>query len=433
VKAVAFESVSKSYPIYDSPRGRLAELLSFDTCSRHRDFLAVDNLSFEVARGEVFCIIGANGSGKSTVLQIVAGVLRPSAGDVRVVGRVAALLELGAGFNPQFTGRDNVYLNGTVHGLSRREIDRRFKDIEAFAEIGDFIHRPVKTYSSGMVVRLAFAVAISVEPEVLIVDEALAVGDTYFRHKCMRRVHELRARGTTILFVSHAGGDVKAIGDRALWLERGRAMAIGEVDDVLNRYLAAMDRGMDTGMEASPAPASSGRQPARVEPVRTIANVDRRHGNGRAGILGIAILSEFGDPLHLMAAGHRTLVRISVAAHVALANPEVGFVMRNHLGIEFSTASTSCRADGGAPLKPGEIVTVDFLLETPELYPGSFSFSPFIREARDAAVADWAVLDWIDNAVTVQMARGDGPVYGYFQLPCRIEVNARLHAEPEIA
>jgi hypothetical protein len=209
-------------------------------------------------------------------------------------------------------------------------------------------------------------------------------------------------------------------------------MAIGEVDDVLNRYLAAMDTGMDASQNGNGSVPAKARS-ARVEPVRTIANVDQRHGDGRAEILGIAILSEFGDPLHLMAAGHRTLVRISLEAHSPLDQAEVGFVMRNHLGIEFSTASTSCRANGGAPLKPGEIVTIDFLLDTPELYPGSFSFSPFIKEGRDGAVADWAVLDWIDNAVTVQMARGDGPVYGYVQLPCRIEVNARLHAEPEIA
>jgi ABC-type polysaccharide/polyol phosphate transport system ATPase subunit len=429
VNAVEFNGVSKAYPVYDSPRNRLVELLTFGAYSRHRKFLALDNLSFTVAPGEVFCIVGANGSGKSTLLQIVAGVMSPSSGEVRVAGRVAALLELGAGFNPEFTGRDNVYLNGTVHGFSKREIDRRFAEIETFAEIGEYIDRPVKTYSSGMVVRLAFAVAISVEPEVLIVDEALAVGDTYFRHKCMRRVHELKARGTTILFVSHAVADVKAIGDRALWLERGRLMALGGVDDVVERYLAAMDTSSGNG--ADPARAKLPMQ--RIEPVRTIANVDHRHGNGAARILGIALLGEFGDPLHLMAAGHRTLVRISVEAHARLAHPEIGFIMRNHLGLEFSSTSTSASGNAPASLEPGEIVTVDFLLDTPELYPGAFSFSPYVRDRE-------AIADWIDNAVTVQMARGEGPVYGYVQLPCRIEVNAHWpagnphsgHAEPSI-
>ena len=165
-------------------------------------------------RGETFCVIGENGSGKSTFLQIVAGILQPTTGIVEVHGRVSALLELGAGFNPEFTGRQNVYLNGAILGLSTRQIDERYGAIAEFAEIGDFIDQPVKTYSSGMVVRLAFAVAINVDPEILLVDEALAVGDIYFRQRCMRKVHELRSRGVTILFVSHAIGDVKAIGDR---------------------------------------------------------------------------------------------------------------------------------------------------------------------------------------------------------------------------
>src|SRR5437868_938312 len=170
---------------------------------------------------------------------MVAGILQPSAGTVSVSGRVSALLELGAGFNPEFTGRDNVYLNGSILGLTSRQIDERYHEIESFAEIGDFINQPVKTYSSGMVVRLAFAVAINVDPEILLVDEALAVGDIYFRQRCMRKVHELRSRGITILFVSHAVADVKAIGDRVLWLEHGRAMGIGDTDIVLSAYLAA--------------------------------------------------------------------------------------------------------------------------------------------------------------------------------------------------
>src|SRR5579872_4751077 len=231
--AVRFENVSKSYPIYDAPGDRLKELVTFNRLEFHRNFWALHDASFEVRRGETFCVIGENGSGKSTLLQLVAGILQPSSGTVAVEGRVSALLELGAGFNPEFTGRDNVYLNGSIMGLSTREIDARYKDIEEFAEIGDFIDRPVKTYSSGMALRLAFAVAINVDPEILIVDEALAVGDAYFRHRCMRRVQELRARGLTIIFVSHSMADVKAIGDRALWLRHGQAVAIGNVETVV--------------------------------------------------------------------------------------------------------------------------------------------------------------------------------------------------------
>src|SRR5246127_5514639 len=237
--AIRFEKVSKSYPIYDSPGDRLKELVTFNRREFHRNFWALHNVSFDVDRGETFCVIGENGSGKSTLLQLVAGILQPSSGTVEVNGRVSALLELGAGFNPEFTGRDNVYLNGAILGLSTREITERYKHIEEFAEIGDFINRPVKTYSSGMVVRLAFAVAINVDPEILLVDEALAVGDIYFRQRCMRKVHELRSRGITILFVSHAVSDVKAIGDRALWLDHGRMVELGEPERVISKYLAS--------------------------------------------------------------------------------------------------------------------------------------------------------------------------------------------------
>ena len=232
----------KVTPSMKSPATAFKELLSPRRRSHHRDFLATPWIwSFSIQRGEVFCIVGENGSGKSTALQLIAGIAQPSTGEVRAIGRVSALLELGSGFNPEFTGRDNVYLNASILGLSKREIDRRYKAIEEFAEIGDFIHQPVKTYSSGMAMRLAFAVAINAWiPEVLLVDEALAVGDTYFRHRCMRRVHELRARGVTIVFVSHALADVEAIGDHVLWLEHGRAIAMGETSVVVPLYLAAM-------------------------------------------------------------------------------------------------------------------------------------------------------------------------------------------------
>src|SRR5882724_3635852 len=238
--SIEFRSVSKSYAIYASAADRLKELVTLNRANFHRDFWALRDVNFEVVRGETFCIVGENGCGKSTLLQICAGILQPSSGTVNVNGRIAALLELGAGFNPEFSGRDNVYLNAAILGFSAKEMDHKFADIAEFAEIGDFIHQPVKTYSSGMVIRLAFAVAINVDPEILLVDEALAVGDIYFRQRCMRKVHELRQRGVTILFVSHAVSDVKAIGDRAMWLDRGRMIAIGEPDKVVAKYLAAM-------------------------------------------------------------------------------------------------------------------------------------------------------------------------------------------------
>lgn len=407
MNAVEFDRVSKSYSIYEAPGDRLKELAFFGARSFHREFRALRDVSFSVRRGEVFCIIGENGSGKSTSLQLMAGILEPTAGEVRVNGRVAALLELGAGFNPEFTGRENVYLNAAIMGLSKREMDSRYPAIEEFAGIGDFIHQPVKTYSSGMVVRLAFAVAIHVDPEILLVDEALAVGDTSFRHRCLRKVHELRARGVTIVFVSHSVADVKAIGERALWLQHGEAVAMGDADSVVAQYLAAMSE------SAGPATERT------VRVVESIPNIDHRHGDGRAKILGIAILNEFGEPLHMMEPKSRIVVRISLRAHDDLRRPDAGFMLRNHLGLDF--AQTSAVGEGHAlpPMRAGDTVTVDYRLDIPELYPGAFSFSPWVRDEVD-------ICDWIDNALTMQMGRGALPVYGYLHWPCRVEMDAAM-------
>lgn len=425
MNAVEFQGVSKSYSIYDSPGDRLKELLSFNRLKCHQDFWALHDIGFEIRRGETFCIIGENGSGKSTLLQMVAGILQPTRGSLTVNGRVSALLELGAGFNPEFTGHDNVYLNGSILGLSTRQIDQRYKDIEDFAEIGAFIDQPVKTYSSGMVVRLAFAVAINVDPEILLVDEALAVGDIYFRQRCMRKVHELRARGVTILFVSHAIADVKAIGDRALWLEQGRLREIGETDRVVGKYLAAMVE-KDSAylmLKSSPERARTGPRVRAPEVVEHIPNIDHRYGDGRAEILGIAVLDAQGEPVQLLEPSQRITVRISVRARAEVAQPIVGFMMRNHLGIDFSGTNTAREGYDLPAMMPDDICTVDFHLEMPELYPASFSFSPAIA---DGTLLGYQMCDWIDNAIALQMGHSPGEIYGFLRLPCRVEVNARL-------
>jgi lipopolysaccharide transport system ATP-binding protein len=425
IPMISFRAVSKSYPIYDSPGDRLRELLLFNRRSFHKDFWALRDVSFEVERGATFCLIGENGSGKSTTLQLIAGVFPPSRGEVKIGGRVSALLELGSGFNPEFSGRDNVYLNGAILGLSTKEIDRRYQAIADFAEIGDFINRPVKTYSSGMIVRLAFAVAINVEPEILLVDEALAVGDVYFRQRCMRKVHELRARQVTIVFVSHSMNDVKAIGDRVLWLENGQVVEIGPPESVVSKYLLHMME-KDTaylklrGSQSRPAGSTPVTAPEIVE---TIPNIDYRHGNGAAAIIGIAVVDATGAPASLIEPGGQIIVRISARAKAPLDSPIVGFMMRNHLGVDFSGTNTAREGHRLPPMAPGDVVTVDFHLTLPELYPGHFSFSPAIA---NGVLHAYEICDWIDNAVTVQMGHSDGEIYGYVRFPCRVEVNGRL-------
>jgi ABC-type polysaccharide/polyol phosphate transport system ATPase subunit len=368
--------------------------------------------------------VGENGSGKSTLLQIVAGILAPTAGRIHVGGRVSALLELGSGFNPEFSGRENVYLNAAILGFSSAQIDRVYRQIEEFAEIGDFINQPVKTYSSGMVVRLAFAVAIHTDPEILIVDEALAVGDIYFRQRCLRKVHELRDKGITILFVSHAAGDVKAIGDSAMWLDHGRVREIGSADKVVSSYLAAMVEKDSTYLQHREPPArqSAGRVTA-PEVVTTIPNIDSRHGDGKASILGIAVLDEYGRPLPILQPGSPAIVRISIEAKEAVALPNVGFMLRNHLGIDFAGTNTTREGLELPPMAPGDVYTVDFHLQLPDLYPGTFSFSPAVA---DGTLITYRMCDWIDNAITLQMGHTEGQVYGYIHLPCKVELNSRL-------
>lgn len=421
---IHFQAVSKSYPIYSSPSDRLRELLTLNRMKFHADFWALRDISFEVPRGQTFCIVGENGSGKSTLLQIVAGILQPTSGSFQVNGRVSALLELGSGFNPEFTGRENVYLNAAILGFTTAQTDRIYSRIEAFAEIGPFIDQPVKTYSSGMVVRLAFAVAIHVDPEILIVDEALAVGDIYFRQRCLRKVHELRARGITILFVSHAAGDVKAIGDRAMWLDHGRIREIGDTDLVVAKYLAAMVEKDSSYLELKHiAPPDRPKTAGPVEIVTEIPNIDHRYGDARAEILGIAVLDSFGRKLAIVDPDSTLIVRISARAKAALAAPNIGFMLRNHLGVDFAGTNTTregCELD---PMEAGDLVTVDFHLQIPHLYPSSFSFSPAIA---DGSLISYKMCDWIDNAISLQFSHGDGQVYGYIHLPCKIELNASL-------
>ena len=234
--AITVKDVTKVYRLYDKPIDRLKESLSPTHKSYHKDFYALNGLSFNVEKGQTVGIIGTNGSGKSTILKIITGVLTPTAGEVKVDGRISALLELGAGFNMEYSGLENVYLNGTMIGFSKEEIDARLNDILEFADIGDFIHQPVKTYSSGMFVRLAFAVAINIDPEILVVDEALSVGDVFFQAKCYHKFEEFKKQGKTILFVSHDLGSVSKYCDRVILLNKGVKMDEGSPKQMVDLY-----------------------------------------------------------------------------------------------------------------------------------------------------------------------------------------------------
>jgi lipopolysaccharide transport system ATP-binding protein len=343
--AISVRDVGKMYRIYDRPADRLKQMLLWRLGRSYgQEFWALRDVSFTVRRGETVGIIGRNGSGKSTLLQIIAGTLAPTLGEVAVRGRVAALLELGSGFNPEFTGRENVYLNGTILGLSREEMDARFDEIAAFAEIGPFIDQPVKLYSSGMLVRLAFAVQACVDPDILIVDEALAVGDVFFQQKCYRRLEQLRDRGTAVLFVSHALGDVREYCQQALLLNRGEVLFHGSAYDAVSHYMLLDQR----GREAAPPAGALSAPPEPHEPwqdadedqlgwPRDEAFIPIGHlaqvSNGAANCARVALCDAAGRPAQLFEQGDTLSIFYEFEVHEPLATPVGGMSLENRQGL----------------------------------------------------------------------------------------------------
>src|ERR1700719_501412 len=283
---ISVQNVSKVYHLYHHPFDRVLGALALSR-RRKAEFWALRDINLRVEKGEVFALLGPNGSGKSTLLQVISGILQPTTGRVLSSGRVAALLELGAGFNPEFSGRENVYLNGEILGLSRQELDEVFPRIEAFAEIGQFIDRPVKEYSSGMYVRLAFSTAIHIDPEVLIVDEALAVGDAIFASRCIQKFEELRQKKVTVLLVSHDLGLVKRLADRAAFMLEGKIVMQGTPKDAVNQYVGfVLDRERET------------RQRDDGAETKLAARSSFRHGDGASKILDVRLLNAAGESCH---------------------------------------------------------------------------------------------------------------------------------------
>ena len=406
--AIQVRNLSKNYPLTESQLGRLRHLFGAARGAPRDGLWALHEVTFSVARGEAFGIIGANGSGKSTLLQMIAGILRPTAGEVEVNGRLSALLELGSGFSPEFSGRENVYLNGALFGMSREEIDARFESIERFAEIGDFIGQPVRTYSTGMVLRLAFAVAAHVDPEILIVDEALAVGDIAFRQRCMRRIHELRALGATILFVSHETADVKALCERCLWLEKGVMRAIGEADDVVAKYLSATLQQERVQHEPT--------APATFVPGPVSAVNGYRYGDHRAAILHADLLNAHGQAAHCVAAQDRLVLRMGFEAKAAVESPMAGFLVRNARGENIFGTNTARENYPLPPMRAGDAHNVDFHWTAPGLAPGEYRISLAVS---DGSMEDFAVCDYVEDALTLTAAASNGSEpRGYFELKC---------------
>ena len=414
---VEFEDVSKVFKTYPHGADRLKEFLTAGRLRRHEKHWALRDVSFDIHEGETFCIVGENGSGKTTLLKLIAGILRPSSGTVHVHGRVAALLELGSGFNSEFSGRENVFLNGTLLGLTTREIAQRLDEIFAFAELGKHVDQPLKTYSSGMVMRLAFSIAVQVHPEILIVDEALSVGDIRFAQRCMHKIHELRERGVTIIFVSHNIGDVKALGDRTLWLEQGRIAKLGDTKEVTLDYMAALVKKDAVYLRGERA---HGRAERRLDPpkevITSLPKDPKRHGDGRGEVLGITVVDEQGRPLQAIVPGQRIVARISVRARQEVRLPIVGCQLRNDRGMDFSGTNTS-QEDVALPImQPGDVITADFHLYMPGFAAEYITFTPAFAEG---TVNEFAVCDIVENALRLPVRKEASPGEGLLSIPFR--------------
>jgi lipopolysaccharide transport system ATP-binding protein len=414
--AIRVQHLSKKYRIYDRPWDKLRELLGLGSGKLHREFWALEDISFELESGHTLGIIGQNGSGKSTLLQILAGIMSQTRGDCFVSGKVSALLELGSGFNPEFTGRENVFMNGAILGLDPHEMAKRFDAITAFAEIGDFIDQPVKTYSSGMFMRLAFAVAVNVDPDILLVDEALAVGDLIFQHRCMHRMNHLRDCGKTIILVTHDLDAITKFCDRALLLDKGKLLEDGKPDLVVQKYRALIFErerrygGFDgTGI---PKGNSSIHSLKKIPVARSIPNIDHRFGNGEATLLGVELLDASGNTTSEISGGETATVRISAQLKEDIDQPIIGYTLRDRLGVEMSGCNTSFAGQALPPARKNQVITTDFRIGFPNLAPGSYSISPAIAKG---SILRHDMCDWIDNAMVFVLVSRD-LIYGVMRM-----------------
>jgi ABC-type polysaccharide/polyol phosphate transport system ATPase subunit len=395
--ALRVDGVSKLYRIYERPNDRLREMLTRGHWKCHREFWALKEISFEIEAGTATGIIGPNGSGKSTLLQIMTGTLEPTHGSVWHEGRIAGLLELGAGFNSEFTGIENIFMNAALMGFSRGETEALLPDIERFAEIGAFIHQPVKTYSSGMYVRLAFSVAISASPQILIIDEALAVGDAVFQHRCMRRIKELKDSGVTIFFVSHDPAAIRYLCSRAILLKNGQMVADGKPVDVLNRYQKLiMEREEAFEAEQSDGSADGLKSFWGENQKRPPLSYTYRHGDGSAEVVSIELLDATRSPVEIVETGVPVSVRLRVLFHRDIQNPVFGFLIRNRHGVQVYGTNTEQQQLSLGEVAKGDLVEVSFFFDC---WLGTDFYSISCAAHSSSIVAEGIGYDWLDGAL----------------------------------
>lgn len=421
--AISLKNISKCFKRYGHPVERLKEVL-LPGASRADEFWAVQNINLEIPKGETIGLVGRNGSGKSTLLQIIAGTLTPTTGKVRVNGRVSALLELGSGFNPEFTGRQNVAFNGQLLGLSKKEIDEKFNEIVDFANIGDFIDQPVKTYSSGMFVRLAFAVVVNVNPEILIIDEALSVGDGVFVHRCMAKIKEFQDAGGTILFVSHDMGSINRLCSSCIWINSGRVIEQGSSVDISKSYQAWMygeinkrsrkvsenlskvqqiDISLLDNLEADIRFRSdrkvkhSNENPFTGREYRSFQNV-KRFGTGRCEILSVELLNLEGQKVGFVMPNETLTILTKIITYDQIEDPVFGITMFDRLRVCITGWNTTQYEYRLPRLEKNKIVCMRFEMIWPQLKSDTYALEPAIA---DGSQDNHEMVDWLQAPVTI--------------------------------
>lgn len=417
--AIEVEHISKVYPLYDNARDRLREFFSLSNKKYHHEFPALQDVSFSVKKGETLGIVGVNGSGKSTLLKIITGVLQPTSGTVRCNGRISSLLELGTGFHPEFTGRANVYMNGALLGYTKEEMDAKLPAIQAFADIGEFIDQPVRTYSSGMYVRLAFASAINVDPDIIIIDEALSVGDLRFQQKCLRKLSEFQDSGKTIFFVTHDMGTIKNFCRTALWLDKGEKILLGDAESVAKRFIAFMMQGAETEEKreapSEPVAEEGGKENARSQTIVWVSTAAcASYGERGVTIDGVACYdAETKVPIELVEGGELVTLALRVNVHKRIERPLFGFLLNDRFGNHITGMNTFLYNTPLRPLIPEEPPVVTFTFRLPKLMNGQYTISPSVAEGTQS---DHIQHHWVHDALVLRIASGDPRMDGGYYI-----------------
>lgn len=420
--AIRIDNVTKKYNLYANARDRFREAVGIRNKSLHSDFYALNGVSFDVQKGETVGIVGTNGSGKSTLLKIITGVLNPTEGAVQVEGKISALLELGAGFNQEYTGLENIYLNGRMMGYTRKEMESRVDAIIEFAEIGEFIHQPVKTYSSGMFARLAFAVAINVEPDILIVDEALSVGDLFFQNKCFKKFEELKQKNVTILFVSHDIASVRQMCSRVLWIEKGNQVIFDQSDKVCDMYMDMKRKDMNSlceGVKHEDSRYLVGNYKDDGVNFPRVSCKDSAIRSEKVQIESVFITNEQNKMVNSMEVDRKYSFHVVVRLNEDMEELIVGVVVENNKGIPLYDINNYINDGKVIRGNRDQIIEVIFEFDLPRIMKGNYLVSAAVAQGTQS---EHIMLTWLHGVQEMEVVN-NGYNSSYIEIPSMIEHN----------